>query len=165
MTCAQCSVSGQTLGQTPPSRFAHMCPSKGLASVSKKLLEERNLGQWSCLVVGIWILTCLKLSSGIKNGRLSSQTFAKGYSGAPGSLRTRPPDSITQRPYQGTHELISVGADSQSCPSACFHYFRGFWSCEVDVPDKLFIIPSASSCFGASWPDLWRFCDLDLGPY
>lgn len=55
----------------------------------------------------------------------SPSDFAKGCSGAPGSVRARPPDSGTQRPSQRTREQISVLADSQGCPSACLHYSGG----------------------------------------
>lgn len=79
-------------------------------------------------------------------------------------MRIRSPDSILQIPYQGIHELVSISADSQSHPSACFHHFRRLWSCEVGLPNELFLIPSVSSCSMISWPDLLHFCDFDLGP-
>lgn len=49
--CGKCHVSGQKLDWEPPSRFAHVFPSKGLASVSRKETHRKSrlivlLGGW-----------------------------------------------------------------------------------------------------------------------
>lgn len=115
-------MSGQKLDQWLPSR---LLPLKGLASMcpGKKPLEERSPGtcveyaDGLALMVGLWILTYLKLyqPQGLKTGESAIKPLPKApHGGAPGSLRARPYDPILQPPYQGTHELISIRANSRA---------------------------------------------------